>query len=100
MIRRSKPTTFRSPLLSQDLPLDILPPILAQLSDRKDWHACALVSKVFNRVATPLLYRTLDSRVISKVSIFIFARSKVYFQSMKLLTSDTGSDCTSLLLPT
>lgn len=69
MIRRSKPSLFREPH-TQDLPYDILPPILAQLSDRRDWHACALVSKVFNRAATPLLYRTLDSRVVSKVSIF------------------------------
>ncbi|KIM36753.1 hypothetical protein M413DRAFT_448889 [Hebeloma cylindrosporum] len=53
----------------QDLPLDILPPIISQLTDRKDWHACALVSKVFNRVATPLLYRTLDSRIISKTLV-------------------------------
>jgi hypothetical protein len=70
MIRRAKPVSFRSPFTSLDLPWDILPPILAQLSDRKDWHACALVSKIFNRVATPFLYRTLDSRIISKVSTF------------------------------
>ncbi|KDR75496.1 hypothetical protein GALMADRAFT_68293 [Galerina marginata CBS 339.88] len=55
---------FRAPF--QDLPTDILQPILSQLSDRKDWHSCMLVSKVFNRVATPFLYKTLDSRVISK----------------------------------
>jgi hypothetical protein len=93
MIRRSKPTSFRSPLVSQELPLDILPPILAQLSDRKDWHACALVSKTFNRIATPLLYRALDSRVISTVSIFVFVCSKVYFR----IREDTE---TPLLLPT
>lgn len=46
-----------------DLPLDVLPPIIAHLSDPKDWHACALVDKGFNKVATPLLYRTLDSRI-------------------------------------
>ncbi|KAF9268499.1 hypothetical protein L218DRAFT_891696 [Marasmius fiardii PR-910] len=51
---------------SQELPFDLLPPILAQLSDRRDLHACALVSKGFNRVTTPLLYHTLDSRIISK----------------------------------
>ena len=56
---------FRSPF--QDLPFDVLPPVLAQLSDSRDWHACALVNKTFCRVATPLLYRTLDSRIISKV---------------------------------
>ena len=52
-----------------ELPLDILPPILAQLSGPRDWHACALVSKVFNRAATPLLYRTLNSRMFHKVSL-------------------------------
>ncbi|KAG7091203.1 hypothetical protein E1B28_010255 [Marasmius oreades] len=51
---------------AQELPFDLLPPILVQLSDRRDLHACALVSKAFNRVTTPLLYHTLDSRVISK----------------------------------
>ena len=65
----NKRARFRAPF--QDLPLDILPPIVSQLTDRKDWHACALVSKAFNQVATPLLYRTLDSRIISKVSIEI-----------------------------
>ena len=57
---------FRLPF--QDLPFDVLPPVLAQLSDSRDWHACALVNKSFCRVATPLLYRTLDSRIISKAS--------------------------------
>ncbi|KAF8875032.1 hypothetical protein BD779DRAFT_1613471 [Infundibulicybe gibba] len=61
---------FRAPFNPQNLPFDILPPILVQLGDRRDWHACALVSKVFNRVATPLLYRTLDSRIISKSLLF------------------------------
>ncbi|TFK45070.1 hypothetical protein BDQ12DRAFT_621679 [Crucibulum laeve] len=55
-----------APFDPQNLPTDLLPPILAQLTDRRDWHACALVSKVFNRVASPLLYRTLDSRIVSK----------------------------------
>jgi hypothetical protein len=58
---------FRSPF--QDLPFDVLAPVLSQLTDSRDWHACALVNKSFCRVATPLLYRTLDSRVISKVSL-------------------------------
>ena len=60
---------FRAPF--QDLPLDILPPILAQLTDRRDWHACTVVSRSFNRAATPFLYRTLDSRIISKVCIVL-----------------------------
>ncbi|KAM6502945.1 hypothetical protein JOM56_002922 [Amanita muscaria] len=46
-----------------DLPLDVLHPILAHLSDRRDWHTCALVNKSFNQVSTPLLYQKLDSRV-------------------------------------
>ncbi|KAF8957315.1 hypothetical protein BDZ97DRAFT_1846863 [Flammula alnicola] len=53
----------------QDLPVDVLPSILAQLTDRKDWHSCTLVSKVFSRLATPFLYRTLDSRIISKTLV-------------------------------
>lgn len=53
----------------QDLPLDILPPILAQLTDRRDWHACTVVSRSFNRAVTPFLYRTLDSRIISKTLV-------------------------------
>lgn len=81
MIRRTKLAAFRSPFTSLDLPLDVLPPILAQLSDHTDWHACALVSKIFNRVATPLLYRTLDSRIISKVSLL---NAKVYFSIREL----------------
>lgn len=75
MIRPTNPAcAFRLPFASQDLPLDILPVILAQLSDHRDWHACALVSRIFSRVATPLLYRTLDSRMPStgKVSVLIF----------------------------
>lgn len=53
--------------IRQDLPLDLLRPILEQLTDRRDWNSCALVSKNFNRVAIPLLYSVLDSRVVSKV---------------------------------
>ncbi|KAF8817512.1 hypothetical protein BYT27DRAFT_7199043 [Phlegmacium glaucopus] len=53
----------------QDLPFDVLPPMLSQLTDRRDWHACTLVNKSFCRVATPLLYRTLDSRIISKTLV-------------------------------
>ncbi|KAK0494855.1 hypothetical protein EDD18DRAFT_1172694 [Armillaria luteobubalina] len=50
---------------AKDLPFDILPPILGQLTDRHDLCSCAIVSKMFNRAATPLLYETLDSRIIS-----------------------------------
>ncbi|KAF8332162.1 hypothetical protein F5887DRAFT_894630, partial [Amanita rubescens] len=58
------------------LPLDVLQPILADLSDRKHWHTCALVNKAFNQVATPLLYRTLDSRI---------KQSKLYHPSATLI---------------
>ncbi|KAJ4487186.1 hypothetical protein C8J55DRAFT_424180, partial [Lentinula edodes] len=51
-----------SPLL--DLPFDLIQPIIEYLTDRTDWNSCCLVSKSFNKVATPLLYRTLDSRII------------------------------------
>ncbi|KAF5322508.1 hypothetical protein D9619_001586 [Psilocybe cf. subviscida] len=63
----TQPAHFRSPF--SDLPFDILAPILAQLTDRRDWHTCTFVSKAFCRAATPLLYRTLDSRIISKTLI-------------------------------
>ena len=53
---------------AQELPLDLLQPILEHLTDRKDWLACSLVNKAFNQTATPLLYHTLDSRLISKVN--------------------------------
>jgi hypothetical protein len=52
----------------EKIPLDILPTLLESLSDRRDWHACALVNWAFNVAATPLLYRTLDSKIISQVS--------------------------------
>ncbi|KAJ7099491.1 hypothetical protein B0H15DRAFT_920255 [Mycena belliarum] len=54
----------------QDLPLDLLRPILEQLAERQDWNSCALVSKNFNRVAIPLLYSVLDSRVVSKNLVY------------------------------
>ncbi|KAJ7503080.1 hypothetical protein B0H11DRAFT_2155072 [Mycena galericulata] len=56
--------------IRQDLPLDLLRPILEQLADRRDWNSCALVNKTFNRVATPLLYSVLDSRVVSKTLVY------------------------------
>ena len=80
----NKRARFRAPF--QNLPLDILPPIIGQLTDRKDWHACALVSKAFNRIATPLLYRTLDSRIISKVgkntALVLFGSPEMPIDSM------------------
>lgn len=58
---------YRTPLLTDDLPLDILPIILESLTSRQDFHACTLVNKTFNKIATPLLYRELNSRTIPKV---------------------------------
>ncbi|KAI0002410.1 hypothetical protein BJV74DRAFT_765412 [Russula compacta] len=43
------------------IPTDILYAILEQLADRRDLHAAALANQDFNRAATPLLYRTLDT---------------------------------------
>jgi len=39
------------------LPLDLLPTILAHLTNRQDLRACTLVSRTWKRTATPLLYR-------------------------------------------
>lgn len=47
----------------EEVPADILSPILEQLGDRRDLNRCALVSRTFNEVVTPILYRTLDSRM-------------------------------------
>ena len=48
------------------LPLDVLPLILEHLTDRRDLCTCALLSRGFNHAATPLLYRTLDVRVVTR----------------------------------
>lgn len=81
-----KRARFRSPF--QDLPYDVLPSILSQLTDRRDWHACALVNKAFGRIATPLLYRTLDSRIISKVGLIYI---KYAFAGVLILPDSTSS---------
>ncbi|KAI0669401.1 hypothetical protein C8Q78DRAFT_977327 [Trametes maxima] len=49
--------------VSDCLPLDVLPLILEHLTDRRDLHTCAQISKAFNHATTPLLYRTLDVRL-------------------------------------
>ncbi|KAF6746784.1 hypothetical protein DFP72DRAFT_1035377 [Ephemerocybe angulata] len=49
-----------------ELPLDILSPILESVNDSRYWCVCALVNKTFNRAVTPLLYRNLDPKIISK----------------------------------
>ncbi|KAJ6497524.1 hypothetical protein C8R45DRAFT_822497, partial [Mycena sanguinolenta] len=57
----------------QDLPLDLLRPILEELSDRRDLCSCVLVNRNFNRAAIPLLYSVLDSRrVVSKSDIVAY----------------------------
>ncbi|KAH9965371.1 hypothetical protein BC827DRAFT_1126809 [Russula dissimulans] len=43
------------------MPTDIFYVILEHLVDRRDLHAAALTNRDFNRAATPLLYRTLDT---------------------------------------
>ncbi|KAG0708640.1 hypothetical protein DFH29DRAFT_891266 [Suillus ampliporus] len=47
----------------ENVPVDLLQPILIHLPDRRYLSAAALVSRAFNRAATPLLYRRLDSQV-------------------------------------
>ena len=43
------------------IPTDVFYLILEHLTDRRDLYAAALTSREFNRAATPLLYRTLDT---------------------------------------
>jgi len=43
------------------IPTDIFYLVLEHLTDRRDLYAAALTSRDFNRAATPLLYRTLDT---------------------------------------
>jgi hypothetical protein len=38
----------------ENVPIDILQPIFAQVVDRRDLHAAALVSHTFNNAATPV----------------------------------------------
>ncbi|KAF9228477.1 hypothetical protein BS17DRAFT_793184 [Gyrodon lividus] len=49
----------------EKVPVDLLQPVLDHL-DRRDLVTTALVSWSFNRAATPLLYRTLDSHIQDK----------------------------------
>ncbi|KAI0067612.1 hypothetical protein BV25DRAFT_1846723 [Artomyces pyxidatus] len=55
------PLYFPMPFRPETVPSDILYIVLEQLTDRRDWHAAALASWSFNRAATPLLYRTIDT---------------------------------------
>jgi hypothetical protein len=43
------------------IPTDIFYVVCEHLTDRRDLYAAALSSRDFNRAATPLLYRTLDT---------------------------------------
>jgi F-box-like len=43
------------------IPTDIFYAVLEHLTDRRDLYATALANRDFNRAATPLLYRTLDT---------------------------------------
>ncbi|KAK7057668.1 hypothetical protein R3P38DRAFT_1182987 [Favolaschia claudopus] len=62
------------------LPLDLLGPIMEQLSDsRRALSACVLVNRSFNHAAMPLLYSVLDSRLVSKSD-----KTLVYHPSMTL----------------
>jgi hypothetical protein len=49
-------------MMMENVPLDLLYPVLDHL-DRRDLVNTALVSSTFNRVATPLLYRVISSRI-------------------------------------
>jgi hypothetical protein len=51
----------------EHIPVDLVPHILEQLDDRQDLRTSALVSWTFYRAATPLLYRSLDSRILETV---------------------------------
>ncbi|EPS92693.1 hypothetical protein FOMPIDRAFT_1056638, partial [Fomitopsis schrenkii] len=46
------------------IPLDVLPLIFEHLVDQRDLRVCAQLHSTFHDAATPILYRTLDSRVI------------------------------------
>lgn len=43
------------------IPIDIFYSVLGYLTDRRDLYTAALASRDLNKVATPLLYRTLDT---------------------------------------
>lgn len=61
--------------MMENVPLDLIYPVLHYL-DRRDLVNAALVSSTFNRAATPLLYRTLDSRIteekVLQIACFLF----------------------------
>lgn len=55
-----------SALAQRPFPLDLIYAVLELLVDRRDLHAATLTNWDWNRAATPLLYRTLDSDTRSK----------------------------------
>lgn len=60
------------------IPIDILPLIFEHLIDRRDLHVCAQLHSTFHAAATPLLYRTLDSRVMkTRLGVRIIAASAI-----------------------
>lgn len=46
-----------------NIPLDLLPLILENLTSKRDLYHCALVDHAFHATAIPILYRTLDVQV-------------------------------------
>ena len=65
----------------ENAPLDLLYPVLGHL-DRHDLVNTALVSSTFNRVAIPLLYRVISSRISEeKVHIGSVLSFSVLFDS-------------------
>jgi len=53
---------------ADDIPSDIITPILEQLHDRRDLSQCALVNWAFHHATIPILYRTIDSRIRTGVN--------------------------------
>lgn len=58
-----------STFAQRPFPLDLIYAVLELLADRRDLHAATLANWEWNRAATPLLYRTLDSDTRSKVRL-------------------------------
>jgi hypothetical protein len=61
------------------IPTDIFYLILEHLTDRRDLYAAALTNRDFNRAATPLLYRTLDTDTSSSTSSSVWGHKTVRF---------------------
>ena len=54
MVARRLSCYRRMSFLPENIPTDILHCIFAQLSDRRDLHAAALVTRICNSVVTPV----------------------------------------------